>query len=119
MRLLRLARVVKLVRGMKVRRPRRAERCLIEAARLLTLHRSSQPRLEHKRSVPRPPHPSFPRPLLQGIRSLFGTLIVSLPAFWNVGALLGLLFYIYAYIGGRGEGGGWTHWLLCRYAGGL
>lgn len=35
----------------------------------------------------------------QGLRSLFGTLIVSLPAFWNVGALLGLLFYIYAYVG--------------------
>lgn len=35
----------------------------------------------------------------QGVRSLFGTLIVSMPAFWNVGALLGLLFYIYAYIG--------------------
>ncbi len=35
----------------------------------------------------------------KGIRSLFGTLIVSLPAFWNVGALLGLLLYMYAYIG--------------------
>ena len=37
---------------------------------------------------------------VQGVRSLFGTLMVSLPAFWNVGALMGLLFYIYAYIGG-------------------
>ncbi|KAI8464917.1 MAG: Ion transport protein-domain-containing protein [Monoraphidium minutum] len=36
---------------------------------------------------------------MKGVRSLFGTLIVSMPAFWNVGALLGLLFYIYAYIG--------------------
>lgn len=36
---------------------------------------------------------------LQGLRSLFGTLIVSLPAFWNVGALLGLLFFMYAYVG--------------------
>jgi hypothetical protein len=24
---------------------------------------------------------------------------VSLPAFWNVGALLGLMFFMYAYIG--------------------
>lgn len=37
--------------------------------------------------------------MLQGLRSLFGTLIVSLPAFWNVGGLLGLMFFIYAYIG--------------------
>lgn len=37
--------------------------------------------------------------LCQGLRSLFGTLIVSLPAFWNVGALLGLLFFMYAYVG--------------------
>jgi hypothetical protein len=37
--------------------------------------------------------------VLQGLRSLFGTLIVSLPAFWNVGALLGLLFFMYAYVG--------------------
>lgn len=35
----------------------------------------------------------------KGIRSLFSTLIESMPAFWNVGALLGLLFYIYAYVG--------------------
>jgi hypothetical protein len=37
--------------------------------------------------------------VLQGLRSLFGTLIVSLPAFWNVGALLGLLLFMYAYVG--------------------
>jgi hypothetical protein len=36
---------------------------------------------------------------VQGLRSLFGTLIVSLPAFWNVGALLGLMFFMYAYVG--------------------
>ena len=30
--------------------------------------------------------------------SLITTLVVSLPAFWNVGALLGLLFFIYAYM---------------------
>jgi len=36
---------------------------------------------------------------LKGIKALFETLIVSLPAFWNVGALLALLFFIYAYIG--------------------
>ncbi|WIA07983.1 hypothetical protein OEZ85_007455 [Tetradesmus obliquus] len=36
---------------------------------------------------------------MKGLRSLFGTLIVSLPAFWNVGALLGLLFFMYAYVG--------------------
>lgn len=33
------------------------------------------------------------------MRSLFSTLILSLPAFWNVGALLMLLFFIYAYVG--------------------
>jgi len=36
---------------------------------------------------------------LKGVRSLFSTLILSLPAFWNVGALLMLLFFIYAYVG--------------------
>eukprot|EP00899_Mesostigma_viride_P026282 jgi/Mesvir1/6839/Mv09018-RA.1 len=36
---------------------------------------------------------------LKGLRSLFQTLIVSLPAFYNVGALVFLLFFIYAYIG--------------------
>jgi hypothetical protein len=35
----------------------------------------------------------------QGLRSLFGTLIVALPAFWNVGGLLALMFFIYAYVG--------------------
>ena len=35
----------------------------------------------------------------QGLRSLFSTLIISLPAFWNVGALLGLVMYIYSYMG--------------------
>lgn len=35
---------------------------------------------------------------LQGVAALVSTLIVSLPAFWNVGALLFLLFFIYAYI---------------------
>jgi len=32
------------------------------------------------------------------VSSLITTLVVSLPAFWNVGALLGLLFFIYAYM---------------------
>ncbi|KAF8072369.1 NaCP60E [Scenedesmus sp. PABB004] len=36
---------------------------------------------------------------MKGLRSLFGTLIASLPAFWNVGALLALLFFMYAYVG--------------------
>jgi hypothetical protein len=36
---------------------------------------------------------------MQGLRSLFGTLIVALPAFWNVGGLLALMFFIYAYVG--------------------
>lgn len=36
---------------------------------------------------------------LKGVRSLFGTLIISLPAFWNVGALVFLMFFIYAYVG--------------------
>ena len=36
---------------------------------------------------------------LKGIRSLFATLVVSLPAFWNVGALVLLLFFVYAYTG--------------------
>lgn len=35
----------------------------------------------------------------KGVRTLFETLIVSLPAFGNVGALLFLFFYVYAYIG--------------------
>ena len=36
---------------------------------------------------------------LKGLKSLFQTLLVSLPAFWNVGALVLLLFFIYSYIG--------------------
>jgi hypothetical protein len=36
---------------------------------------------------------------LKGLKSLFETLLVSLPAFWNVGALVLLLFFIYSYIG--------------------
>ena len=34
-----------------------------------------------------------------GLRSLLETLTASLPAFWNVGALVLLLFFIYAYVG--------------------
>ena len=34
-----------------------------------------------------------------GLRSLLSTLVTSLPAFWNVGALVLLLFFIYAYVG--------------------
>lgn len=33
------------------------------------------------------------------MKSLFTTLVVSLPAFGNVGALIGLFFYMYAYVG--------------------
>ncbi|GMH39581.1 hypothetical protein BSKO_07479 [Bryopsis sp. KO-2023] len=36
---------------------------------------------------------------LKGIKSLFATLVISLPAFWNVGALILLLFFVYAYTG--------------------
>jgi hypothetical protein len=35
----------------------------------------------------------------EGLRSLLSTLVTSLPAFWNVGALVLLLFFIYAYVG--------------------
>lgn len=35
----------------------------------------------------------------KGIKSLFATLVISLPAFWNVGALILLLFFVYAYMG--------------------
>ena len=35
----------------------------------------------------------------KGLKSLFETLLVSLPAFWNVGALVLLLFFIYSYVG--------------------
>jgi hypothetical protein len=43
--------------------------------------------------------PPAPCDYLQGVRSLFSTLLISLPAFWNVGALLLLMFYMYAYVG--------------------
>lgn len=33
------------------------------------------------------------------MRNLVGTLVVSLPAFYNVGALLFLFFFIYGYVG--------------------
>jgi hypothetical protein len=36
---------------------------------------------------------------MRDVRSMISTLVVSLPAFRNVGALIGLLFFIYAYIG--------------------
>lgn len=36
---------------------------------------------------------------LQGVKSLFTTLVVSLPAFANVGALIGLILFMYAYLG--------------------
>jgi len=36
---------------------------------------------------------------LKGLRDLLETLVASLPAFWNVGALVALLFFIYAYVG--------------------
>lgn len=35
----------------------------------------------------------------QGVKSLISTLVVSLPAFGNVGALIGLFFFMYAYVG--------------------
>ncbi len=35
----------------------------------------------------------------QGIKTLFQSLVMSLPAFGNVGALLGLFFFMYAYVG--------------------
>ncbi|KAG2448926.1 hypothetical protein HYH02_006274 [Chlamydomonas schloesseri] len=36
---------------------------------------------------------------VKGIQSLFTTLVYSLPAFGNVGALIGLFFFMYAYVG--------------------
>lgn len=36
---------------------------------------------------------------MQGLQMLMTTLIVSLPAIFNVGSLLLLLFFIYAYMG--------------------
>lgn len=35
---------------------------------------------------------------LQGLKALLTTLIVSLPAFYNVGALLMLVFFMYSYV---------------------
>jgi Kef-type K+ transport system membrane component KefB len=34
-----------------------------------------------------------------GLKALFETLLRSLPALWNVGALLLLIFFIYSYVG--------------------
>ena len=120
MRLLRLARVVKLVRGMTVRAPARARasrgggmvrRSTAGAGPLSGSGRRPRARRgvraplfwigcpAHARKTAPPLCPPARLARAQGVRSLFGTLIVSLPAFWNVGALLGLLFYIYAYIG--------------------
>lgn len=36
---------------------------------------------------------------VRGLNDLFTTLYISLPALWNVGALIFLLFFVYAYIG--------------------
>lgn len=122
MRLMRLARVIKLVRSAKVGGESMgavnwcglatrvgtppcpaAEQPPALCARCPVTLQTSRPAANNSRI--RPP---------QGVRSLFGTLIVSMPAFWNVGALLGLLFYVYAYIGAapagvraRGSGHGW------------
>ena len=35
---------------------------------------------------------------LQGLKALLTTLIISLPAFYNVGALLMLVFFMYSYV---------------------
>lgn len=58
---------------------------------------------------PTSPRPSTPPPTRthartplqphQGIKSLFQALVMSLPAFGNVGALIGLFFFMYAYVG--------------------
>lgn len=37
--------------------------------------------------------------VMQGVKSLFTTLVVSLPGFGNVGALIALFFFMYAYVG--------------------
>jgi hypothetical protein len=55
-------------------------------------------------NTPATPFVSLPartRPCLgaQGMKSLFSTLVVSLPAFGNVGALIGLFLFMYAYVG--------------------
>jgi len=34
----------------------------------------------------------------QGLKALLTTLIISLPAFYNVGALLMLVFFMYSYV---------------------
>ena len=39
------------------------------------------------------------RPWQLGLKALFETLLRSLPALWNVGALLLLIFFIYSYVG--------------------
>ena len=36
--------------------------------------------------------------MLQGLKALLTTLIISLPAFYNVGALLVLVFFMYSYV---------------------
>ncbi len=54
----------------------------------------------HSSCLPTPAHHPVPSPpTRQAMRSLFGTLLASLPALWNVGALLALLFFMYAYTG--------------------
>ncbi len=35
----------------------------------------------------------------QNVRSLFTTLVAALPAFGNVGSLIGLVLFMYAYVG--------------------
>lgn len=35
---------------------------------------------------------------MQGLKALLTTLIISLPAFYNVGALLMLVFFMYSYV---------------------
>ena len=35
----------------------------------------------------------------QNVRSLFSTLLAAMPAFGNVGSLIGLIFFMYAYVG--------------------
>jgi hypothetical protein len=36
---------------------------------------------------------------VQDVKALFGTWVTAVPAFGNVGSLIGLVFFIYAYIG--------------------